>query len=422
MEQTKGKGLSRRSFLRGACGMVAFPTIISATALGAEGRPAASERIVMGTIGFGGRASGVMPAFMREDDVQMVAVCDVKGNRRKLAQNTVNRHYGNTDCDAYIDLRELLARDDIDAVLIATGDYWHSAAACLSARAGKDMFCEKPMSVTITEGRALVETMKRYGRIFQCGTQRRNVSQFMFAANLVHKGLLGELKTVHAEKAPNWHETYETVLPAEPEPPREVFDWDLWLGPAAWRPYNSKYASRGFWGGHLDFAGGSYTEWGSHTVDLCQWAARKDDTSPVLYHLVGKDVEAYYEDGLKLVLRADIGRGSCGVRFVGTEGWIEVDDSGHIEVRPESLRSKRKLGKGYPVDDHVRDFLNSFKSRRQPAAPAEGAHRSITACHAANICRRLGRTVKWDTVKEEFIGDEQANRLSSRAYREPWRL
>jgi hypothetical protein len=239
MEQTKGKGLSRRSFLRGACGMVAFPTIISATALGAEGRPAASERIVMGTIGFGGRASGVMPAFMREDDVQMVAVCDVKGNRRKLAQDTVNRHYGNTDCDAYIDLRELLARDDIDAVLIATGDYWHSAAACLSARAGKDMYCEKPMSVTITEGRALVETMKRYGRIFQCGTQRRNVSQFMFAANLVHKGLLGELKTVHAEKAPNWHETYETVLPAEPEPPREVFDWDLWLGPAAWRPYNS---------------------------------------------------------------------------------------------------------------------------------------------------------------------------------------
>jgi predicted dehydrogenase len=125
----------------------------------------------MGTIGFGGRASHVMPAFMREDDVQMVAACDVKGNRRKLARDTINRHYGNKDCDVYIDLRDLLARDDIDAVLIATGDYWHSAAACLTARAGKDMYCEKPMSVTITEGRALADTMKRYGRIFQCGTQ-----------------------------------------------------------------------------------------------------------------------------------------------------------------------------------------------------------------------------------------------------------
>ena len=147
-----------------------------------------------------------------------------------------------------------------------------------------------------------------------------------------------------------------------------------------------------------------------------------DDTSPIEYHLVGQDVEAFYANGLKLVLRANIGRGSCGVRFEGTEGWIEVDDSGHIEIYPESLRSRRNLGKGYPVNDHVRDFLNSVKTRRQPAAPAEGAHRSISACHAANICRRLGRTVKWDPVREVFIGDEQANRLRTRAYRQPWRL
>ena len=158
-------------------------------------------------------------------------------------------------------------------------------------------------------------------------------------------------------------------MPAESEPPREVLDWDLWLGPAAWRPYNSKYPSRQFWGGHLDFAGGSYTEWGSHTVDLCQWAAKKDDLVTVDYHLVDQDVEAYYEDGLKLILRGNIGtRISAPLRFEGTEGWIEVDDSGHIEVEPLSLQSKRKLGKGYPVNDHVRDFLNSLnrESSRRP--------------------------------------------------------
>ncbi len=216
MGQIENKGLNRRTFLCNAGGVLALPTIISATALGAGGRPAASERIVMGTIGFGGRASGVMPAFMREDDVQMVAVCDVKGNRRELAKKVVDQHYSNSDCDAYIDLRELLARADIDAVLIATGDYWHSPAACLAARAGKDMYCEKPMSVTITEGRALADTMKKYRRIFQCGTQRRNVSQFMFAVDLVHRGLLGKLKVVHAEKAPNLRlSLYQ--LPAEPQ-------------------------------------------------------------------------------------------------------------------------------------------------------------------------------------------------------------
>jgi len=426
MKRVKGKGLSRRAFLRGAAaatgGLLACPTIITSTALGGQGRPAASERIVMGTIGYGGRAGYVMGALMVQPDVQMVALCDVKRNRREAGKAAMDKKYGNTDSKTYLEMFDLLGRSDIDACLIATGDSWHSLAACLTAKAGKDMYCEKPMSVVVAEGRAVAETMRRYGRIFQCGTQRRSLDHFRFATDLVQRGMLGELRDIYAEKAPWWMETYETRLPAEPEPPREEFDWNRWLGPAMWRPYNKKYATRGFWGGHLDFAGGSYTEWGSHTVDLCQWAAQKDHTSPVDYEPVGSDVVARYADGLKLHITQPIGKGSCGVRYEGTEGWVQVDDSGTIDVYPESLRAAWRLGKGYPVDNHVRNFLDCIKTRQQPVAPAEGAHHSITACHVANICRRLGRPVKWDPDKEVFIGDDEANRFVSRAYRQPWRL
>jgi len=279
------------------------------------------------------------------------------------------------------------------------------------------------MSVTIAESRAVADAVKRHGAVYQCGTQRRSVGQFRYAVGLAHKGLLGKLHTLHAEKSPKWVQWYETSLPPEPQPPREVIDWDMWLGPAPWRPYNSKIPTRRFWGGHLDFAGGSITEWGSHTADLCQWAARADDTSAVEYEpMPGRDVRARYADGTKLIFRGGIGRGTCGVRFEGDEGWIEVDDSGTISVEPRSLLTTEKLGSGYPADDHVRNFLDCVKSRALPAAHAEAAHRSITTCHAANICLRLQRKVKWDPAAEQFIGDEDANRLRARALRDPWRL
>ncbi len=189
-----------------------------------------------------------MNALMANGDVQMLAVCDVRGTQRRKAKATVDQKYGNQDCAAYIDLRELLARDDIDAVLIATGDNWHTMAAMLAARAGKDMYCEKPMSVTVVEGRALCDAMERYGVVFQCGTQRRSVPRFAFAVELAQSGKLGELKTLYAEKSPDWFEGYHTrTLPVQPLPPREEVDWDMWLGPAMWRPYNEKYMARNFW-------------------------------------------------------------------------------------------------------------------------------------------------------------------------------
>lgn len=428
MSKTKGSGLTRRNILKqsalGVGGLVAAPYVITSNALGANGRPPASERIVMGILGAGGRGRYDLGAFLANEDVQVVAACDVQRDRRDSAKKIIDGKYGNTDCATYMDMLEMFGRDDIDAVLIATGDNWHSGASICAARAGKDMYCEKPSSVTIAESRAVAETMSRYGRIFQCGTQRRNVSNFVFAVGLARSGKLGRLTEMHAEKA--WPQSYVNleILPEEPAPPRDVVDWDRWLGPAAWRPHNKTYYSRGYWKSHGDFSGGSITEWGSHTVDLCQWANHADNTMPIEYKTTNAlgDIEALYENGVKLFIRKGLRFGSCPIKLVGEEGWVETGDAGQIETHPASLLAERKFPRGYPADNHIRQFLDCVKTRQQPIANADVAHHSISVCHAANVAVRLGRPVKWDPVKEHFIDDEQANRFVSRAYREPWRL
>ncbi|MBI4559690.1 MAG: Gfo/Idh/MocA family oxidoreductase, partial [Candidatus Hydrogenedentes bacterium] len=319
---------TRRQFIKAglttATTIVAAPNVITTAALGAVNRAPASERIVMGGIGLGGRGLGVLRAFMAQPDVQVVAVCDVMGRRRQMAKDDVNQRNGNQDCAAYIDMLELLDRPGIDAVLIATGDNWHSGASIMAARAGKDMYCEKPMSVAITESRAVAETTRRLGRIYQCGTQRRSIRHFQFAVHLARSGKLGRLKEVHAEEAGGFQNVYATILPEEPEPSREEFDWDRWLGPAPWRPYNKEYPTRGFWSAHWDFSGGSITEWGSHTVDLCQWANDTDTTGPVEFWREGERFIGRYANGVKLVIRTGLRFGSCPVRFEGDEGFVET--------------------------------------------------------------------------------------------------
>jgi len=413
--------LTRRGFIKGAGAALAAPYVITSTALGGPERAPASERIVMATIGCGGRGMHDMAALMGNDDVQMVAICDVQRKKRDAAKAAVDKRYGNTDCVVYRDLRELLARDDVDAVLVATGDNWHTTAAILAAKAGKDMYCEKPMSVTVTEGRALCQTMERYGTVFQCGTQRRSVPRFKYAVDLAQSGKLGELKTLYAEKAPpEWFKYHPfATLPAEPEPPQEEVDWDMWLGPAPWRPYNKKYLSRQFWMCHFDFSGGTITEWGSHTVDLCQWANGADDETPVEFELAEGTVVARYANGVKLVFEE--GKWPLHVRFVGTEGMIYVDDDGNMEAEPKSLLEGRQFGKGYPNENHVRNFLDCVKSRKTPIAPAEGAHRANATSQIANICLRVGRKVRFDPKKEQFIDDPIADRMLARTIREPWR-
>lgn len=414
--------ITRRGFVKRAAAALAAPYVITSAALGGEGRPAASERIVMGTIGLGGRGRDDMQALLANPDVQMVAVCDVQRAKREAGKAAVDSKYGNQDCAAYLDLRELLARSDIEAVLIATGDNWHTMASILAAKAGKDIYCEKPMSVVVAEGRALVETMKRYGTIFQCGTQRRSVGRFKYAVEVAQSGKLGELQTLYAEKAPSewfkydWHAS----LPPQPEPPREEVDWDMWLGPAPWRPYNAEYLKRSFWMAHLDFSGGALTEWGSHTVDLCQWANNADATTPVEFELAEGTVVARYANGVKLVFEE--GKWPLHVRFVGSEGWIYADDDGNVDAEPKSLLADRNFGKGYPQHDHVRNFLDCVRSRRTPVAPAEGAHRANSTCQVANICLQLGRQLTWDPEHERFINDPMADQMLNRAMRPPWRF
>jgi len=258
------------------------------------------------------------------------------------------------------------------------------------------------------------------GRIYQCGTQRRNISNFRFASDLARSGKLGEITELHAEEYSGFQTLLTETLPEQPKPDRKDLDWDRWLGPAPWRPYNEEYPKRPYWGTHVDFAGGSITEWGSHTVDICQMAIEADDTSPVEYWQEGDRYYGKYASGAKLVIRRGLRFGSCPVRIEGTEGWVETGDSGEIDAHPKSLLGNKLFAGGYPPDNHVREFLDCVKERRQCAAPAETAHRSITACHLANLVKRLGRPLKWDPTTEQVIDDEEANRLCSRAYREPW--
>lgn len=419
----------RRRFLKTAISAgaaVAAPTIIPSSALGRDGAVAPSERIVVGGIGIGRRGTYDLGCFLEQPDVQFAAVCDIKQERRLAVKKMADERYGNERCDMYRDFRELLDRSDIDAVLIATGPNWHATAAMTAAKAGKDMYCEKPCTKNISQSLLLAETMRRTGRVFQAGTQRRNLPHFAFACELARTGKLGKLKKVFAHpmgmaaKTSGW-------LPAEPEPPKEVVDWNMYLGPAAWRPFNAKLLD-GFnfeKGGGL--VGGGVLEWGSHCVDLCQWAVGADHSAPVEYN-PPKDGQlvARYPNGVELILRETgwIPLGSCPVRFEGETGWVETGDSGKLVLSSPELLAGRTVAEigGYPATFHVRDFLDCVKSRSLPKGNAEAACYAHIACHSANIAIFLDRQVKYDLKQHEFPGDEQANRLRSEALREPWRL
>jgi predicted dehydrogenase len=432
--------LTRRSLVRrtlGAGAAVALPWIVPSRAWGADGVPP-SERITLGVIGYGPRCEHVLACMLAEADVQCVAIADVQARRRQKCKETVDSHYGTKDCAMYRDLRELLARKDIDAVLIATGDRWHTPASVLAAKAGKDIYCEKPCSMTIAECALMADTMHRYGRVYQAGTQRRSIGNFQIAHDLARSGKLGRLKTLHASLVLpgvgyGW-------LPAQPEPPKDEVDWDMWLGPCPWRPFNQQYVNGG-WRDHNDFnAGCNILEWGAHTVDLCQWANGADETVPVEYEVVGQNIHARYADGATLVMEAlpnafgdrspqfQTRLGTCPVRYVGDEGWVETGDSGDIEAEPASLKadlkrlitSRRRAGTD--AGSHVRNFLDCVKSRARTNSNPDVTRRSHVAGHAAAISWLLKRKVTLDPQTETFISDAEANRLRSRAAREPWCL
>lgn len=433
------KKLNRRGFLTRTAQVSAIlmaPTIIPASVLGKNGAVPPSERIVFGGIGIGNRGEYDLRMLLREPDVQFVATCDPQKTRVEKIKKVIDSRYDNNDCVIYRDTKQFLAeRTDIDAVLITTGDRLHAYASVMAMKAGKDVYSEKPSSMTIAEGQAVVDAATRYGRVYQTGTQRLSEANFTFANEILRLGRLGKIHTVRAHIAP-WDaaEMSYDWLPEEKLPSKEDVDWDQWLGPCPWRPYNSKYVAGG-WRGYYDFHTSCIGEWGAHTFAQCQVAIGAGHTSAIEYGYVnnptGDGMITKFANGIQMVLQLDKDNkyfhGSCAVRYEGTEGWVVIGDGYEKpEVSsPALLADFDKIVKEYsertsrPMN-HWRNYVDCIKSRRQTVADPVMMHRTMTTVHAANICMWMKRDMKYDPIKEEFINDPEANRLRTRAMREPW--
>jgi len=384
------KTFTRRALLKSTTGLIAstisFPYVIPSSALGKDSVIAPSERLTMGAIGLGGQGMHNLRNFLTYVDLRILAVCDVDTNHRLSAKKTVDSAYGNTDCTAYNDFREILIRDDIETVLIATPDHWHAIISIEAAKAGKDIYCEKPISLTIAEGRTVADTMNRLKTVYQSGTQRRSNGCFRFAVDVARSGMLGRLHILHC-----YYHNGPTCPPQKPEPVPKGFDYDTWLGPAPFEAYTPRRCHGSFrW--LYDYSGGQLTDLGAHFNDLAQWANGSQYTGPTQY--------------------------------VGTDGWVSVDDTGKITASSEAIMQKVNfMQKGYEfMTGHHRNFLDCVKTRSLPISNAEVSHRSVTTCHAGNICLRLGRKLRWDPDNERFLNDDMANRMLARAMRSPWSL
>ncbi|OHB70499.1 MAG: hypothetical protein A2V70_07940 [Planctomycetes bacterium RBG_13_63_9] len=404
--------ITRRKWLRhagGAAGaLVAAPYLITSSALGADDRPPASERITMGGIGIGQMGSGDLGAFLGRGDVQYLAACDAKKGVCEGAKGRVDKHYGNNDCQAYADFRELLARDDIDAVHVATPDHWHAVLVIDACRHGKDVYCQKPETLTLSQGPAMVEAARKYGRVVSGGSQRV-LEDYRGAVDPCWGGELGTIKSINVNVSPL---SLPCNLPPEPVP--EGFDWDMWLGPAPWAPYHPYRCSGSFaidgtsWRSWKDYSGGGMTDWGAHHFGGATFAVDVRELEPeeVVYHddKDGKYLSYRYPNGL-LLYHNHPGMGNLHV--VGTPGEKRT---------PKPVPTYKGRGGIYG------DFIHCVKTRERPFRDIEIASHTMAVCHLGLIAYELQRPLKWDQAKQVFPGDEEANRLSWRPMREPWRL
>jgi predicted dehydrogenase len=437
--------ISRRTFVKGTAATVTVPCFVPFSALGAGDRPAPSNRLTMGLVGLGSMGMRHVKGFLQEVDCQIVAVCDVDALRRSQAVGEINAHYGNEQCAQYDDFRELLARGDIDTLCISVPDHWHASLALTGIRAGKDIYGEKPLALTIAQGRAIVDEVDRYNCIWQTGSWQRSTDHFRFACELVRNERIGPLKRVEVGigpgfKSPGVKETMYRIAPQPVMPVPEGFDYEMWLGPAPSAPYTEKRCHWNFrW--ILDYSGGQVTDWGAHHVDIAHWGMNCDDTGPI--EVAGRgvfpsdglwdaavtyDFECKYANGLVMRVASN---NYCrqGVRFIGETGWVHVTRGG-VTTDPPELRKTRidpdEIHLPRPAGDHRqghrRDFLDCVKTRKTPITPAEIGHRSATVCHLGNIAMILGRRIRWDPKRERIINDLAASRMLYRAMCSPWRI
>lgn len=442
--EMKKQALSRRRFLSTlglAAGAAAFPTIVPASAVGKGRVPAPSDRVTMGFIGLGSMGMGNLVNFLEKDDVQVLAVCDVNtsgdnyagdGDKgRDPALRAVYEYYSERNdaafegCDAYKFFWQVLERDDIDAVCLALPDHWHAYMAVAAAKAGKDMYSEKPLARTISEGRKMVEAVRKYDRVFQTGSQQRSGEQFRHACELARNGYLGDIQKVYARVGGI---SMEPDLPGQEVP--EGFLYELWLGNAPSAPYHEyrvsgKYATDGnTWRSWRPYSAGHISDWGAHNFDIAHWGLGKDRWGPhrivIAEETEDNELTLMYENDIPVVKKEGPHTGM--VQFVGTDAWVGVSRDGIWASDDSLLELEMKPGDVhlYHSDDHRRDFLNCVKTRQQPICDVEIGHSSLTACLTSEIALRLGRTLEWCPKNEIFKNDDEANGLLERDMRGPW--
>lgn len=446
---------TRRQFFRtsaASVGALGVPTIIPASALGRQDKPAPGKRITVGVIGTGNMGLGDLRGFLADERVQVVAVCDVNTESagywaggvagREPARRLVEEKYAADKksgaykgCDAYADFRDVIARKDIDVVVVSTPDHWHAIPVVAAAKAGKDIYCQKPLSLTIAEGRAMSDAVKKNKRVFQTGSQQRSDKNFRRACELVRNGRIGKVKTVRVGLPGGRPDYGKTGDRKKAEPVPKGFDYDLWLGPAPEAPYAPARCHVNFrW--IYDYSGGQVTDWGGHHPDCAQWGLGTEHTGPVeirnakatfpaddLWNTATEySFEAVYADGVTMIVSS---KEPMGVKWEGTEGWVSANRGKHDASTKAILDSK--IGPDevhlYESNNHYRNFIDCVLSRKETVAPVETAHRSITICHLGNIAMRLGREkLKWDPAKEQIIDDAEAAKMLSRPYRGSWKL
>ncbi len=425
--------LGRRRFLRmaAAAGLVGPPLLTSALRGMAK---EANERLTVGFIGVGTQGGGHVRAFLGYPDVQVIAVCDVAAPRREFWQKKVDEHYTQErakgsykGCQAYVDFRDLLARKDLDAVVIATPDHWHAIPSVEAAKAKKDVYCEKPLTLAIAQGRKVAEAVARNQIVFQTGSQQRSEfgGHFRKAVEYVRNGRIGKVKEIHVGVG---SPAVRCDLPEQPTP--EGTAWEMWLGPAPMRGFNEVLCPKGVhhhfpaWRNYREYGGGGLADMGAHHFDIAQWALDMDRSGPVR---IEPPEDAKATSGLRYVYANGVVMyhgGNVDCRFVGTEGTIDVTRSG-IASTPEAILTA-PIGKDefhvYAAHDHRKNWLECIRSRKEPIAPAEVGHRSATICHLGNIGYQLRRPLRWDPMREQFVDDVEANKLVDRTLREPWKL
>lgn len=429
MSSATNKIVHRRRFLQSSAAILAAPAFVPQYAFGAN------DRINVGMIGIGKMGEGHLNHLLGRSEVQVTAVCDVYKMFRVLGVDRTNARYAKNKnqanyqaCTGYNDFRDLIARKDIDAVLIATPDHWHAIPVIEAARAGKDIYCEKPLSLTVREAYLMLDTVRKYNIVFQTGSQQRSSSNFRFGCELVRNGYIGQLKTVHVGIG---GPSKPCDLPGEPIP--EGLDWDMWLGQAPYRPFNAVLRpphNKTFpnWRSYRDYSGGGMTDWGAHHFDIAQWGMGADEIGVGPVRITppnGSDIKNLtyeYADGVVMYHGSQGGVNPNGVRFTGTEGAIEVN-RGHIKSWPDKLtRTALKPSDIhlYESRSHHQNWFDCIRSRKRPICDIEIGASTIITCHLGNIAFWLGRELKWNPQKREFVNDAGANRLLDRARREPW--